>query len=420
MTIGLSAGTDAGSSLEDASRAVATSRVEAGAEGPLWRVGAISGPHLTKVGLWFVLISIVLGVAAANTGNNSLYLVIAAAVAMFFTSWWWSRRNVQGLELLVEVPEELYAGSPAEIVYRLRRTRGGATSDLLLVLDGSRAGTLVRRLDARSGADRGGRGVLRALRSRIRAQEARPRRAAGREATGRQDILFLQRGLHSVGKARALSIFPLGMFRWQVTFTGSRSVIVFPELFLGVRVHSGSSPKGWQLTGSRVGDSEDLHSLRAFQSGDDPRRIHWKQSARSDQLVFQQRSEDEVRRVSLLVDSYVPRLSDAVRSRFERLVSEAATACVEYLERGYEVELFLREGHVGFGSGLWQRRRLLEALALLECQTADAAALVEPDRAHRRVLRFSLTTVQPISEPSSSEQPAFAGNAPAAPSDGVR
>ena len=113
-------------------------------------------------------------------------------------------------------------------------------------------------------------------------------------------------------------------------------------------------------------------------------------------MVFQQRSEDEVRRVSLLVDSYVPRLVDDVRSRFERLVSEAATACVEYLEQGYEVELLLREGHVGFGSGPWQRRRLLEALALLECQATDSTALAEPDRSHRRLLRFSLSTVQPI------------------------
>ena len=367
----------------------------------VWRRGSPSGPRLTKVGLWYVLITVVLTIAAANTGNNSLYLVIAAAVAVFVTSWWWSRRNVRGLELLVEVPEELYAGSPAEIRYRLRRGRAGATSDLLLVLDGSRAGTLARRLDGRPERSLWDR--LRAVRWGRGPSSPAPEAEQSRvvEASGRQDILFLQRGLHTVGRARALSIFPLGMFRWQVTFTGGRNVIVYPELFLGVRIHSGASPKGWQLSGSRVGDSEDLHSLRAFRSGDDPRRIHWKQSARSDQLVFQQRSEDEVRRVSLLVDSYVPRPSDDIKSRFERLVSEAATASVEYLEQGYEVELFLREGHVGFGSGLWQRRRLLEALALLECQNSDSTALVEPDRSHRRVLRFSLSTVQPIAEPPS-------------------
>jgi len=190
---------------------------------------------------------------------------------------------------------------------------------------------------------------------------------------GEQEVLYLGRGLHRVGQAKALSLYPMGLFRRQVTFSASSEVIVLPEIFSGVRIQQSQSPQGWSESGLRPGQSEDLHSLRAFRAGDDPRSIHWKQSARNDRLIFRQRSEEEARRVSVLVDSLVPEAMIVEPNRFEKLVSEAATACVEYLDRGYEVELVLREGAIGFGRGRWHRRRLLEALALLQCRIDGVA-----------------------------------------------
>ena len=132
-----------------------------------------------------------------------------------------------------------------------------------------------------------------------------------------------------------------------------------------------------------MGRSEDLHSLRDWKAGDDPRSIHWKQSARNNRLIYQERSEDEDRRVSIVVDNVVPKAITEDDNRFERLISEAATACVEYLDNGYEVELVLRDGTIGYGTGSWQRRRVLEALALLQWQIGTATR----DRAGRRTPR---------------------------------
>ncbi len=56
----------------------------------------------------------------------------------------------------------------------------------------------------------------------------------------------------------------------------------------------------------------------------------------------------------------------AEKSRFERLVSEAATIAVDHLARGYEIELVTREGALAFANGSRQRLAILEALALVQ------------------------------------------------------
>ncbi len=69
----------------------------------------------------------------------------------------------------------------------------------------------------------------------------------------------------------------------------------------------------------------------------------------------------------------------ADQSRFERLVSEAATIAVDHLARGYEVELVTREGSLGFASGPRQRLAVLEALALIQSVPRAAEPLVSGD-----------------------------------------
>ena len=63
------------------------------------------------------------------------------------------------------------------------------------------------------------------------------------------------------------------------------------------------------------------------------------------------------------------------RKNFERLVSEAATTALDFLDQGCEVALLTREESLPFGSGLRHRLRLLEILALVEPRAAEKAPL---------------------------------------------
>ena len=55
------------------------------------------GIRITTVGLWYVLLSILVGITATNTGNNALYTVLAVMFAVLIVSGVMSRENVRGL-----------------------------------------------------------------------------------------------------------------------------------------------------------------------------------------------------------------------------------------------------------------------------------------------------------------------------------
>ena len=123
-----------------------------------------------------------------------------------------------------------------------------------------------------------------------------------------------------------------------------------------------------------------MHSLRRFRRGDDPRGIHWKQTARTGELIFTERATERSRRLSILFDNAVGELKDpAELSRFERLVSEAATIAVDHLAHGYEVELETRDRTLGFAGGPRQRRGVLETLALVQPQEHCGEPLASSD-----------------------------------------
>jgi len=190
----------------------------------------------------------------------------------------------------------------------------------------------------------------------------------GRSAEGqvRQEILLRQRGRHQLGQVRVRSLFPLGMFRKGRVFRVDREVLVYPEIFERSAVRPQVAGGLGQVATERQGQGQDLISLRDFLPGDDPRNIHWKQTAKSGRMIFKVRDAEESRRLLVLFDNAVGELGGAARRRFEHLVSEAATASLDALGAGFEVGLSTRDTVVPFATGRRQRRKILSALALVQ------------------------------------------------------
>jgi uncharacterized protein (DUF58 family) len=60
----------------------------------------------------YVLVTLVIGIAALNTGNNLLYIVVAAMLAAILVSGLVSALVLRGLNLDVRLPEHVFAGRP--------------------------------------------------------------------------------------------------------------------------------------------------------------------------------------------------------------------------------------------------------------------------------------------------------------------
>lgn len=302
-------------------------------------LGARARPErirITRVGLWFVLVALVVGIAATNTGNNALYLVLAAMLGLLVVSGVVSRSNVRRLEFSLDAPGEIYARRPLEVGYTLNN-RGWLPRYLLLFTLGA--------------------GIAPRLVSSVRRGEAR---------SGRFELLFSRRGRHVLRAVHVASLFPLGFFQKGMRYPLDSEILVFPEIYPAASRAPQRRRDGGEGSRPRAGWGHELHALRAFRRGDDPRGIHWKQTARTGRMVYLEREAEEGRRLSIVLDNRARTLDDVTVDRFEHLVSEAATAAVDHLQRGYEVEVLLCGERIGFAGGDRQRLRILTTLATVE------------------------------------------------------
>ncbi len=277
-------------------------------------------------------------IASTNTGNNALYAVLAVMFAVLILSGLLSRQNVRGLAVELTAPGEVFANRPFEVGFRLA-SRGWLLPRWFLLLRLTREAKplLIPYL---------------------------PRRG---RSHGRIETMVPRRGPYRVPYAHVSSLFPFGFFRKGVRYRSDLAVLVFPEIFPAAGRRSDEAEAMGEEASRRPGWGHALFSLRAFRRGDDPRGIHWKQTARTGEIVYMEREAEQVRRLSILFDNGVGELADAARrDRFERLVSEAATAAVDHLARGYEVELVTRDRVLGFAAGHRQRLAALELLATIE------------------------------------------------------
>ena len=301
------------------------------------RQTAPEGIRITKVGLWYISLAVLVALPAANTGNNALYMVEACLLALLVVSGVSSRQNLRKLRIQLAAPAEVYAKQPFSLSYTIDH-QGRLWDRRLLLIAGVGEGKPVLV----------------------------PHLVKGEEHQGVLELTVNHRGRLRVPSLHLSSIYPLGLFRKGMRYRVDLEMLVYPQL-LGAdefRV-DGGGPVGDHAS-RKPGSGHELLTLRTFRTGDDRRGIHWKQSARTGALVFMVKEAEKGQRVSIVFDNAVGSLSSREEKlRFERLVSEAATAAHYFLGRGYEVELISRGGVLGFGRGRGHRRRILETLALI-------------------------------------------------------
>jgi len=68
--------------------------------------------EVTRAGIVYVLLTLVIAIAALNTGNNLLYIVVAAMLGAILVSGIASAWVLRRLELNVRLPEHVFAGRP--------------------------------------------------------------------------------------------------------------------------------------------------------------------------------------------------------------------------------------------------------------------------------------------------------------------
>lgn len=292
----------------------------------------------TRDGWWSLFASVGLGVAAVNTGNNLLYLLSSMLLALVVVSGILSEAVIRRLRLAPALPEELHAGEPAILGATLTNSKRWIPSYSITLEVHEAAGGARRYIYL-------------------------PRIPAGDSRLVTWVATLPRRGRHRLGGARVTTRFPFGIFLKAGQVTLREEVLVYPAL------HAVSPERLRELGGTgsvhtrRRGRGDDLHNLRDYRPGDDPRLIHWKSSAKTSALTVRELEAETT------LDTRIVLLGGGGPVEIEAGIAEAASLAVHLLRAGAQVELAGPGVHVPLGRGPAQRRALLTALAL--CAPGD-------------------------------------------------
>jgi uncharacterized protein (DUF58 family) len=250
-----------------------------------------------------------------------------------------SRRNVRGVRCEIEPLGEIVATRPSLLKIRLVNELRAGTAQALFFLHESLPGPLW--IDP-----------LKAGESREVVVEA----------------VFARRGVFREADAGLLSRFPIGLFRKYRRATVASDIVVFPvPEASAVADVPPEDARGGRPHPHRRGSGAEIRTLRDFVSGDDPRDLHWKQSARMRRWIVREREAERDRAVFLVVDNALENPADPTAlALLENAISRCAGQALMLLSRGAEVGFASRGVKVPPHAGRRQRIPILEALARLE------------------------------------------------------
>lgn len=173
----------------------------------------------------------------------------------------------------------------------------------------------------------------------------------GGTATAGYSLPTDRRGVLPVGPLDVRITDPFGLATVSAPGAPATELTVWPtvEDVLALPPVAGDEHHdGIGLALARSTTVEDFYALRAYAEGDDLRRVHWRATAKRDDLVVRQDEMPRRSRATVVLDTRTGAYGDET---FERAVSAAASVMVACVHAGLLARLMTPAGYdSGFGS----------------------------------------------------------------------
>lgn len=318
--------------------------------------------RFTREGRVFVLVTLGVGAAAVNTGNNLLYLVLGMLLSLIVLSGVLSELVLRGVRVERRLPRRAFAGTPALVELVVHNEKRRVPSFSIEAEDVAPSEVTDRRcyyLKVGPGAQ----------------QAAAYQRTPAR------------RGILSFFEVVLRTRYPFGLFEKARFVELPGELVVYPALAPRARTDAHGGRAGPDVPTAQRGPGTEVAGLRDHREGDEARAIHWRRSASLGREVVRERTRDVARRLTLVIDERRPSdAADAWSARFEVAISEVASTAARALEEGAAVEVVARSGASPLVLPGQPPDPVWRFLALLEPLGEDAPAL--PSRFAGAVRRF--------------------------------
>ncbi|MGB9855268.1 MAG: DUF58 domain-containing protein [Caldisericum exile] len=197
---------------------------------------------ITRQGTFYILVLIILGFAAFNSGNNMIYLIFAIALSLMGVSSYLAVKNLFNIEIKVEFPQEIYANKETFISVFLVNLEKRKKFVIEVELLGK-----VFHFDLLE-----------------------------KQAKKNENFTFVRRGKYEIKKVSISSSYPFGFFTREKERIINETFYVFPE----IRNVFITQKKSFQSNTLKQDNDGDFYSIDDYKEGLDARKISWKISAK--------------------------------------------------------------------------------------------------------------------------------------------
>lgn len=316
--------------------------------------------EVTKAGVVYVLVTLVIGIAALNTGNNLLYIVVAAMLAAILVSGVVSAVVLRSLRLEVRLPEHVFAMRPVMGQIVLSNPRRFLPSFSIRVVPSRKEKRRKNRKQWRwerttfaFPLNRPPQNQwLRVRDWRVRRVEAEPTSPGIFEGIvyfpylppkaqlgADLQLRFEKRGRYCESSFGVATRFPFAFLTKTREIALQREILVYPpveapnELFEILPLVMGE----WESF--MRGRGSDLYRLREYMPDDSARHVDWKATAKSGSLKVREFSREDERKLCIVFDN--PIAGTISESAYERAVNLAASLACHFSSQDAEVSYVL-------------------------------------------------------------------------------
>lgn len=269
--------------------------------------------RLTRRGLVFVIINVILAVSAWNTAIYVYYIVLAATGAILIVSWFSPRRALALLAAERAAPQAVHRNTRFPMTIRLRNRSRWVPAVYVRIRLCNPLSTQVSLI---------------------------PAIAPNTEVAVRLTMQMDRRGVYPLPDIELAVSTPFGFIEARRVLRDGSEIVVYPRV-RALRTSAFSEIQRLDNAPRRtLGEGGDFFSLRRYVPGDDLRKVAWRPSARANTLLVRELAAEASRDVVLVLDNRRARDSADFEDRFEGAVELAASLAVTLLHRQFNVAVF--------------------------------------------------------------------------------
>ena len=334
--------------------------------------------EVTKAGVVYVLVTLVVGIAALNTGNNLLYIVVAAMLAAILVSGVVSALVLRGLELEVRLPEHVFAGRPVVGRVALRNPRRFLPAFSIRVVPARREKKIRKqwrweRTTFAFPLNRAPENQWLRLRdwrvNRVEVAPPAPGIVEGMvyfpylppqaELPADLELCFERRGRYRESSFGVATRFPFAFLTKTRDVALEREVLVYPAIEPPDELYEILPLVRGEWESFVRGRGSDLYRIREYMPEDSARHVDWKATAKSGSLKVREFSREDERKLCIVFDN--PAAGSISEHAYERAVNLAASLAWHFSSQDAEVSFVVP----GYGRGA-DLHEFLARLAVIE------------------------------------------------------